>query len=597
MRRALLAVLAVAAVLLATLARWPRGEGDTGALRGAGADGSGPVQGPGPALSPPPGVAAAERVRAPAWGARGDPGWSAPLAGTVVDAVTGQPVWHLELIVQVGGDRLSLVTDAAGRFCTRQALGAGKYGVRVRGTPVRATFAHGPGPYARDGHPRRPVEVGPTYFLEVESEGAPPDPGEGRALGGGAQVRVEVVLGRELAQLQEQHAARDDRARALWERMRPQRLNGKVVRLFSLGGGHEASEVRALIAHDSLGLWVRFPPVPEQVVADGPPWVIALHVERHGFADAEVHSVRGEHRAVRLRLQAPGSLEVAVRDTYRRVPRGATVVLEPVSLPPALQPPVTLPVKGAVTRARHLRPDDYRVLVRCEGFLGAKTTTPVIGGRTTELEFVLEPFVGSGVLAARIESSSGGYRGPAHVRLTAVDLEVDGHSLATRQAAVAWSEEGGAQVGRVRFDGLPPGLYELRPGGVPLHRFEPAAARMHADAGEVRFVLGEGRGEVDLYLVVLDGRNGAPLASYSTSVKVTRGPSQYSFARHVPQSTGEPDPGRPLLPALPPGTQIAWRVFADGFERAEGSLAEFGPEQELGGRRVRVARVLLAPAR
>jgi hypothetical protein len=171
---------------------------------------------------------------------------------------------------------------------------------------------------------------------------------------------------------------------------------------------------------------------------------------------------------------------------------------------------------------------------------------------------------------ALLESRTGQQQAPAYVLATALELDGPGSLPAARTAAVRWSLEGNAWVGRAELEGLPPGRYALAPRGAHLQRFEPTRAEVQSGDAPARFVLLDAPGDFDLHLFVLDDATSAPLERYEVEFVMTHGTRVVKSRRAVALAPGEARPT--VLTALPGGAQVSWRVRAEGYAPAEGVL-------------------------
>ena len=130
--------------------------------------------------------------------------------------------------------------------------------------------------------------------------------------------------------------------------------------------------------------------------------------------------------------------------------------------------------------ARWVSPGSYTISVEVVGSQAYEAAVDAQGGTTIEHDVELVPEARDGSLSVRVTSTTGTYTGP--VRLVVQSpAGVRYHETKT----VTWSLEGGAQVGRVRFEGLERTRHRIDAivsDGVPI---SPRRVEAEADGSEV----------------------------------------------------------------------------------------------------------------
>ena len=367
----------------------------------------------------------------------------------------------------------------------------------------------------------------------------------------------------------------------------PQRLEARLSASRSRAG--EAADLPRLVAplrpasHGVAGPWVRFAPLPSQLVAAGEEFELEVRDDSgtwRGRATVEsplagdlhhlsveltaVSVVEGRVRAARSELEA-GSI-VALR----RAPSAAVVQLAELGL-------------GGEFAMRWVEPGPYELVVDSPSHAPWSELIEVRGAERLWREIELEALEVAGPIAGRVTSESGTYAGQLLVFL----LDAEGGTLGVYPTT--WRDEGDGELAAAfEFAEAPPG--ELRLDVVSLAdavgaRIEPLVLR--APRAEVEVRLLDLAPRADWSFDVVDAATGAPIERYEVELRVDGGRPR-SFRREPGAEGGDPAwtllagglrwnrvEAWAALRGLSQGARLTWTVRAEGFADARGDQGAF----------------------
>jgi RNA polymerase sigma-70 factor (ECF subfamily) len=460
-----------------------------------------------------------------------DPGarWQA----TIVDAATGEPLPEYALELRAGEHIESLATDGDGRVRTERRYRTGAFEVKPVDDPRLALDrAAATGmelareevwiPVAFDeaeGTPRElPVEVGPTYELDLRSE-RDVDPDELRAvvLGHGISFRDTI-------------------------------------------GSFYGAPVRG--ADDGAPAWVRFMPLPTAMLPRTAPWRLEVYA-RDGFwfGAAEVDSIVGRSREpVVVELQARGRVVGTVRDDAGAPVAGVPVQLRPVDA-------AGEGVRGATDAAGRFALEwapaaDYRLAIEPSRHEPEARDVRVRALETQEVDVRLRARAIAGDVRGRIVSSTGTYANPCFVLL-------DGRGPGTpdMNRELEWFEEDGRMVGAFAFEDLPTGEYVVSVlSMLDKYPWSPSKLTVRPPATELLFEVADDLPTAHVTFEVVDAETGEPVEPFTLS---------YSANGAGSIAIGGLGASGPHLADFPDGGELMWVVVAEGYASAFGDEADF----------------------
>lgn len=318
------------------------------------------------------------------------------------------------------------------------------------------------------------------------------------------------------------------------------------------------AQLRTCFAPVRLGEtpWVRFGAEAGELQG-GPPWCLEIRSDDgYRFGSAEVGRIVGQQQEpVIVALRATGRLVGRVHQ-----PDGAPVDQAALRLVCGEQVfGGASDVEGAFDLP-WLPPGTYDL--HCSSRLHEPATARIViaAGQLAEQRLALTPLPAAGVVAGRLlgESSDAPPAGQVAVVLASRD-DPDQTYLQMVSCAAAAPD---GELGRFRFERIPPGRYELTVRGSDFTRWRPASVPAVPGAQDLELRRADSEPCSDLELCAVDARSGAPIAQFDLFVQLD---GQRAMAKVLPAQAG-----RILLRRVPLSARVAWTLRAPGHVPVSG---------------------------
>jgi len=500
------------------------------------------------------------------------------IRGRLVDPVANEPVpdFRFELFGPIDEDgnaagpsstRSRLTTDAEGRFVSRQALEAGRYGLLLfdlrrssqsnpsLDEPREAKLVHQLDDIEQD----IPITIGPTYHFEGElPEGLDHDDFVVSFSGSSRQSR----------------AAHDARAK-------------DETGILSAGGnplfGAYMGERPAIRAHlrDGPNPWARFrEPIDDFTVqymlgqfGELPPdWSLELRVRSNDgqwVATTTVNSTKGIYpRKLPLKFEPQGSLRGEVVDENGKVLRTAWIIARPSDDVDRVPTEVGVDKRGAF-ELESLAAGEWTVRVEAETFTAWEGKVTIVPFEANQFRAQLTSNGQSGSISGTLKSRTGKYRPRNGAQIILQRLDAD---AAPDFRMVRFRRSSDGRTADFEFERVPAGEYELSIETTDNYAWNHRSVIVRAPANDIEFICEDEADTRDLELRPVDAQSGAAIEPNWAMLWVGEPTNEQLLDRHWDSERFE---------AIPQDHPYRWLVRAKGYRFATGDESAFRLEDDL----------------